>query len=190
MDVATHHDINPETGMIETSGNFMSPFDSDRKLQFLELYKQNGIRLRRACRSMGLSEATVSHHLKIDPVFKEQFDAVERDYIEELEAVSRENALNPKATIERIFQLKCLVPLKYGQENGYSQRSNGQIVINVNGDLLIDAKKRIESMARQIDQNVIDVSANLQNTVQPTQNNASIPSDNANSLNNNSLKSE
>lgn len=179
MDVSTHHNINPDTGMVETSGNFMSPFDSDRKLQFLELYKQNGIRLRRACRSMGLSESTVSHHLKIDPVFKEQFDAVERDYIEDLEATSRDNALNPKQVIERIFQLKCLLPLKYGQSEKTQQ---GNVTINVNGDLLIDAKKRIESMMRQVDHNIVETSANFQNTVQPNDNNALNPPLNTNTL--------
>lgn len=135
--------VDPGTGMVEALGGFPNVFDAERKAHFLELYKAEGIRLRRACRSMGLSEATVNHHLKIDPVFKEQFDAVEKDYLEELEATSRSNALNPKAVIERIFQLKCLLPGKYGQENGYSQRDS-KIVINIQGDMLIDAKRRAE----------------------------------------------
>jgi hypothetical protein len=122
-----YHVINTQTGFLENpaiAGNF----DSQRKTQFLKLYRDNGIRLRRACRSMGLSEATVSHHYKIDPVFREAFDAVERDYIEELEAVSKENALNPKSVIERIFQLKCLLPERYGQEN---KPQKTEIIINL-----------------------------------------------------------
>jgi outer membrane protein assembly factor BamE (lipoprotein component of BamABCDE complex) len=127
----------------------MSAFDSDRKLAFLENYKANGLRLRRACREMGLSEATVSHHLRIDPVFKEKFDAVEHDYIEDLESVSKSNALNPKSVIERIFLLKCLLPDKYGQEN---KPSNQQIIINIDGKLLSKFSER----EKVIDAKIVD----------------------------------
>lgn len=149
--VRTYHSVDPNTGYIQTTGNYPNAFDPVRKEAFLELYKANGLRLRRACREMGMSEATISHHLKIDPVFKEKFDGVEADYIENLEQVSRDNALNnPKAVIERIFQLKCLLPLKYGQENGYSQRGNGQIIINIDGKMLEASRKRDETMDAQV----------------------------------------
>lgn len=149
----TYHQVDPASGMIQSTGNYPTPFDPERKLQFLSLYKLNDLGLRKACRSMGLSEATVTHHLKIDPEFKRLFDECEREYIEDLECVSRQNALNPKSVIERIFQLKCLLPLKYGQEN---KPSNTQPVqININGNLMIDAKRRedfIEArVSREID---------------------------------------
>ena len=137
-DNVPNHVVNSQTGFIESNG-FASSFDSERKLAFLQNYKNNGLRLRRACREMGLSEATVSKHLKIDPQFKKMFDDVESDYLEELQAVSKSNALNPRSVIERIFLLKCLLPEKYGQENKISTQ---QININIDGKMIEMAKKR------------------------------------------------
>lgn len=133
-----NHTINTQTGFIESNA-YPNVFDSDRKQAFLQNYKENGLRLRRACREMGLSESTVSKHLRIDPSFKKLFDAVEEDYLEELQATSRTNALNPKSVIERIFLLKCLLPEKYGQEN---KPQNQNISINFDGMKLEVMKKR------------------------------------------------
>lgn len=149
-----NHVINPSTGMLESNG-YVHAFDSERKAKFLELYKSNGLRLRRACRSMGLSEDTVNKHYKIDPIFKQALDSAEREYIEELEGVSRLNALEPKAVIERIFQLKCLLPDKYGQNE---KSSPSKIVINVTSDLLEKAKK----MEQIVDAQVISSTQNTE----------------------------
>lgn len=163
MDVATYHNINPETGMIETTGNYACAFDSEKKKAFLELYKKNGLAFYRTCKELSVGHSTINHHYEIDPQFKLEFDQAEKEYADELLTVSRRNALEPKMVIERIFHLKSLFPGKYS--DGQKPQGN-QITINVNGDLLIDAKKRIESMTRQLDQDVIDVSANMSQTVQ------------------------
>lgn len=141
-----NHTVDPATGFIVSLG-YANVFDSERKIAFLKMYRENGLRLRRACRSMGLSEDTIHRHYKLDPLFQEQFDAVEKDYIDELEGVSRDNALNPKSVIERIFQLKCLLPLKYGQEN---KPTTQQITINLDGKMLEGMGKREEIIEAQV----------------------------------------
>ena len=142
----------PKTGFLETLDNISHPFTAERKTQFLELYKTNGIRLRRAARSMGISDEVVNRHLQLDPAFKKAFDAVEAEYIEDLEAMSRDQALtNPKAYVERIFQLKCMFPSKYGQE-GWRPLSGGNVTINISGASLVEEKKRQEI----IDAKIID----------------------------------
>ncbi len=157
--VQRYHVSDPVSGMIQTTGNYPTPFDPDRKTQFLELYRANELGIRKACRAMGMSVSTVNHHLKIDPEFKSRFDALEKDYLEDLECVSRNNALNPKSVIERIFQLKCLLPLKYGQEN--KPATNQPIQINISGNLLIDAKSRDDSIDAKVIKEVENESANF-----------------------------
>lgn len=139
---AHNHVLNPETGFIENPA-YPNNFDSKRKLAFLSLYKENGIRLRRTCRAMGLSDDTVNNALRYDSKFKQMFDDVEKDYLEELEATSRENALNPRSVIERIFQLKCLLPAKYGQENRPVQQN---ITLNIDGKILEMVRERAQIM--------------------------------------------
>lgn len=155
----TYHQVDPASGMIQTTGNYPTPFDPERKKQFLSLYKANELGIRKACRQMGMSVSTVNHHLEIDPVFKQEFEAAEKDYIEELECTSRVNALNPKSVIERIFQLKCLLPLKYGQEN--KPNTNQPIQININGNLMIDAKSRDEMIEARVVKEIESESARM-----------------------------
>lgn|SRR3990167_5360089 len=141
-----NHTVDPTTGFIESLG-YANAFDAERKKTFLQVYFENGLRIRRACDSMGLSVDTIHRHYKLDPVFKEQFDAVEAQYLEDLEGVSRINALNPKSVIERIFQLKCLLPIKYGQEN---KPSSHQINVNIDGKFLENMKKRDEIIEAEV----------------------------------------
>lgn len=108
-----NHQINPITGFLENPG-YIDAFHSDKKLAFLALYKSNGLRLYRTLKELGISQDTVQKHYRIDPVFREKYDAVEAEYWDELEGVSRVNALEPKMVIERIFQLKNRFPEKYG----------------------------------------------------------------------------
>jgi hypothetical protein len=136
--LTTTHTVDEKTGMLNPSGNFPQTFDADRKSQFLTVYKNENIGIRKACRKMGMSVSTINHHLKIDPVFKDAFDECEREYLENLECVSRENALNPKSVIERIFQLKCLHPTKYGQENN---SKSTEIVVNIDMGKIAKARQ-------------------------------------------------
>lgn len=135
-----NHTIDPSTGFIESNGS-LHAFDADRKAAFLKNYRANGLRLRNACRQMGLSEATVNKHVNIDPVFREAFEAVEKDYLEDLESTSKSNGLNPRSVVERIFLLKCLLPEKYGQEN---RPQNTNITLSVDGKTLDLIARRSE----------------------------------------------
>lgn len=139
---AHNHVINPETGFLENPA-YISGFNSARKLQFLEVLKNNGLGLYRTCKAIGVKYDTVNKHYKIDPVFKQAYDQAMTEYIDELEATSRVNALNPKSVIERIFQLKCLLPEKYGQEN---RPTSINVAINLDGNMLNLMQKRTETI--------------------------------------------
>lgn len=141
-----NHVINTETGFLENPA-YASNFDSSKKLAFLSLYKQNGLRIRRTCDELGISVDTINRHIRTDPKFKEFFDVAEQEYIEELECVSRTNALNPRSVIERIFQLKCLKPEKYGQENKPTQMN---VQINFDESVLKEIKGRMNAIDAQI----------------------------------------
>lgn len=144
-----NHQINQLTGFIENPG-FEDDFDSERKQAFLEIYKANGMRFKRSCDELHLHRDTVSKHYETDPAFRKAMDDCEKTYIDELQAFSRDNALNNKnATIERIFHLKVLNPSKYGQ----SQKPNKtEITLNFSGNGLkdfVDQGKVIETDAEQ-----------------------------------------
>ncbi len=147
-----NHQINPVTGFMENPG-FIDAFDSDKKVSFLKLYRDNGLKIWNTCRSMGISVDTVNRHYRNDPVFKKAFDEVETEYLDELEGVSRINALNPKAIIERIFQLKALKPEKYGDK-----KNSGEITIQVKIDenVLENLNKRQELLRNVIDAEIVD----------------------------------
>jgi hypothetical protein len=133
-----NHTVDPGTGFLESNG-FPSAFTAERKQQFLNLYRSNGLGLFRTCRLLNMSCSTIHHHYRIDPVFKAEFDEAKAEYGDELEAVSRTNALNPKSVIERIFQLKALFPQKYGELRA---PNTPEITINIDGNIIEMAKKR------------------------------------------------
>ena len=72
-----YHAVDPQSGMVQTTGNYPTAFDAERKKQFLDMYKANELGIRKACRSMGMSVSTVNHHLQIDPEFRRLFDELE-----------------------------------------------------------------------------------------------------------------
>jgi len=133
-----NHTIDPDTGFVESNA-YISSFDAEKKKQFLSLFKSNGLGLYRTCRQLGMSVSTIHKHYQIDPEFKRQFDDVRQEYVDELEAMSRTNALNPKSVIERIFQLKALLPSKYGDQKSSAPT---QINVNLSPDLVEIIKKR------------------------------------------------
>lgn len=127
-----NHTVDPKTGFLECNG-YASAFDGERKLAFLQRYKSNGLAFYRTCNDLGLHYSTVNRACKIDQVFKDAFDQAEREYIDELEATSRTNALNPKAVLERIFQLRSLRPEKYADQRS---TGNAQVTINFGKELI------------------------------------------------------
>lgn len=141
-----NHVVNPETGFLENPA-FANNFDSQKKNLFFKLFYENGLRIRRTCDELGVSIDTVNRHYHIDPKFKQLYDEVKDKYLDELEGVSRINALNPRSVIERIFQLKCLLPEKYGQEN---RPQNLQITVNLDANLMANLKERQKSIDAEI----------------------------------------
>lgn len=135
-----NHTIDPDTGFLESNG-YACAFDAERKTQFLKVFKENGLGLYRTCRALGIGHHTINKHYKNDQVFREAYDQVLQEYADELESVSRLNALNPKSVIERIFQLKSLFPSKYADQR---TQSPTQITINVDGKMIEMMKKRDE----------------------------------------------
>lgn len=131
---SANHIVNPETGFLENPA-YPSDFDSERKLQFLKAYKENHLGFYKTCRQLGLSHSTVNRHYHVDPVFKREFDHAQQIYTDDLEVVSRENAMNPKSVIERIFQLKSLKPEKYAD-----QRREMPLTISINVDSALLSK--------------------------------------------------
>lgn len=154
-----NHTVDPATGYLESNGYALA-FDAKDKVRFLELYKQNGLKARNTCRQMGIAEDTLYRHLRTDQTFRKDFDNIREDYIEELEAVSMTNALQPKAVIERIFQLKANRPEKYGD---VKSGPVAQITINIAPEMLEKAKKRAEIIDAQIvDNQSIQIKQDLQ----------------------------
>lgn len=135
--------IDSETGFTENP-SYITQFDAEKKQTFLAVWKANGLGLYKTCRSLGMSVSTVHHHYKTDPAFKKAFDEVRSEYSDELEAVSRSNALNPRSVIERIFQLKSLFPDRYGDQKIQNQPN---ITINIDGNLIMEAQKRRDILA-------------------------------------------
>lgn len=124
-----NHTVNPLTGFIESKG-YVDAFDSDKKLSFLSVYKKNALKFYRTCGELGVKDETVKKALAIDPAFKAAFERAKTEYYDELEGISRDNALNPKSVIERIFQLKAAFPEKYGDGK---RESNLNVQINLGG---------------------------------------------------------
>lgn len=152
-----NHTIDPATGFVESLG-YASAFDAQRKIKFLEVFRTQGLGLYRTCRALGLSTSTIHQHYRIDPVFKQLYDEAKTEYTDELEATSRVNALNPKSVIERIFQLKALLPEKYGDQKN-SQPP--QITINIDSKLIEDARDRAKILdVDQIVEGQVVASAN------------------------------
>lgn len=141
-----NHSIDSLTGFIQSQA-FPSAFDAETKTSFLQYYRSNGLRLNSTCKAIGVKRDTVKKHMEIDSVFRAAVEEIHADWLEELESVSMTTALNPKSTIERIFQLKCHLPDKYGQEQKQSSQS---VVINITGDLVLDAKRRNNALEAEI----------------------------------------
>lgn len=147
---AENHTVDPQTGFLESTA-YPSAFDAQRKQLFLQVFKSNGLGLYRTCQKLGLAHNTVTKHYHNDPAFKKAYDDAMTEYADELEAVSRENALNPRSVIERIFQLKALVPGKY---NDQRIQSHVEVSINVDGELL----KMVRERERVIDVKEVELS--------------------------------
>lgn len=138
--LAQDHYIHPQP-------NHALAFDDERKQQFLDLYKANGLKCKAACASLGLSFHTIQHHYKVDPAFKAAFDEVQAVYAEELQAKSMQYAMEQKNFMDRCMQLRRLLPAEYAPE-----KSSGptQIVISIDRELVESLKKREQVVEAQL----------------------------------------
>lgn len=142
-----NHTQDNETGYLESNG-FSLAFDAQKKTEFLKLYKANGLRYWKTCEQLGVKGETVNKHLRIDPVFQHDMEKLEAEYVDNLEAMSRDIAMTPKGVIDRMCQLKALLPGKYG---GHENRNHGpQVIINLDGKFLEDMRKREQIIEAQI----------------------------------------
>ena len=128
--------IDNETGMLENK-SYPYAFNVQKKLAFCDLISK-GFGTYKALASLNVSHHSYFEHCKIDSKFKELVKHAEKIYIDSLESVSRENALNPKSVIERIFLLKNLLPFKYADNKQPSQA----VTINIDSNLLASISER------------------------------------------------
>ena len=120
---------------------------------------------------MGLSYHTVNQACKIDTVFKSDFDQLEKEYTDELEAKSLDIALtNDKATLERIFQLRALRPEKYAREN--MREAGLQVTLNIAGFPQEKLKQRNAvidvTTEKELDAPPDDLQITMHNSISPT----------------------
>lgn len=139
--------IDERTGMIDNSENYAHSFTPERKEAFLKLYEENGLRTRRACDELGIGWSSLNSALQHDDEFKRRYDDVLRRYTEKLEHVSRTNALEPKATVERIFQLKALKPERYGGLTKENTARTQNLIFNINTDKMTEALKALKEIS-------------------------------------------
>ena len=132
--------IDNETGMLENKSYPAYNFTIEKKLKVLELVAQ-GIGKYKICDLLNIRHETILNHLKIDNKFLELYKDAEKKYIDNLETTSRQNALNPKSVIERIFLLKNLLPFKYSD----SKQAVQPVTINIDANLLssISARSKV-----------------------------------------------
>lgn len=148
-----YHAVDLETGYLETTGSYGTAFNAERKLEFLRLFRLNSLGFYRTCKDLSLSHATVNHHMEIDPQFKADVEACRREYADELESKSRSVAITKdSATLERIFQLRALLPDKYARD----LKGNGlqKIEINVAGDFISSSKGRAKEIDAEVTQEI------------------------------------
>lgn len=141
----------PETGFLESPVNYITAFDAERKTQFLEILKTNGLRIKAAAKTLGVAFQTIQKHFSEDPSFREAVKAVEQEVADDIQAKSINVALTDKGFMDRAMQLRRLRPNEYLPEK---QGQIGNVTITIQGDLVIDSKKRAEMIDAEIVQEV------------------------------------
>lgn len=142
-----NHVIDPKTGFIENPA-FPSNFSAERKILWLKTFVKCGLGLYKTCEKLGMKVETFNRHYRIDPVFAGEVEKARAEYADRLESVSKENAMNPRSVIERIFQLKAIYPDKYGEK-----KNNGQVNVAINIDS--QSLRKIEKRNRSIDAELV-----------------------------------
>ena len=99
--------------------------------EFLQAVVEEGGKWTIACRNLGLKNYDVWVYFEKNPHFRSEVDRLKKfaedQYYNRLEQISEENAENPKAVTERIFQLNALNSAKYRPKQAGIQANNIQI---------------------------------------------------------------
>lgn len=138
-----NHQIDEETGFLVNPG-FADAFDATRKLAFIQALRANDFKFTKTCQELGVSSHTIIKHRRIDKVFDDKIKEAIQDYADSLEWFSRSQAFEPRATLERIFQLRALKPEIYARD--VNRNTPQSINITVTGDMVFGTNKRIDLM--------------------------------------------
>lgn len=141
--------VHESTGFLEsTKQGEIEAFDATKKLSFIETLRANDFRFAITCQQSGVSPHTIYKHRRNDKAFDDAIQESVKEYAEHLEWVSRQQALEPKATLERIFQLRALLPDRYARD--LKGQGGEKIEINVVGDVMISHKKSFDAVETNI----------------------------------------
>jgi len=133
---------------------YPAAFGPEKKKLFLRAYKASGLRLYATCNKLSISRHTIIDACQKDPDFREAFRQCTNDVVEEIEAKSREMALTDKGFMDRIAQLRALLPEKYARSE-ISGNSIPAITINIDSDTLSKISRRQEMVKKAIDAEIV-----------------------------------
>ena len=152
--------IDPKTGFTSPLNTYITAFSPDRKQKFIDLYFKNSCKFQNTCDQLGLNYHTVWNAFKNDSTFNDKMQESERRYLEQLEDISRVNALHPKSVVERMFQLRSLKPSIYARDNNNKDNNSVNVVVipieeikkmqererSFNGDKFLDVKENKDNV--------------------------------------------
>lgn len=146
-----NHTINPETGFLE-SNNYPDAFNSPKKLIFIEKLMNSDFDLTATCSDLGISKHTFFKHCTIDKAFNQAVSTALNEYKISLDWVSKSEAIKPKNTLERFFQLKALFPERYAREEK-NNSGNIKVTINMDSRFLENARMREQAIETKMVEN-------------------------------------
>lgn len=141
---------NEETGYLES--NISTAFDSQTKLQFLDIAKkireQGGWpNVSSMCKAVGISPRTFTAHLQLDSKFKEDWSEIVHDAADSLESKMFEYAQGKGGYMHMITWLRANQPGKW----------NPDLKVSINADST-ELKGSIDTALTAIDAVIVDKS--------------------------------
>lgn len=130
----------------------------EERYEFLEILKEKDGNLTASAKKIGVSRRTVYRRMTEDLEFKKSVEQVRNEcdlkFVDDLEKVSRTEALVPKNKAERIFHLRANNPEKYRERTNPFLAT--QVNVTVSGVAIKDRAKIIEEIERnRIDESEI-----------------------------------
>jgi hypothetical protein len=104
-----------DSGFLDTgSSTYVSTFDTQKKLKFIELARQFWPNLSKCAEGVGISVQTVYNHLKRDVKFCEEIKAIKTAKLDELEQVAMDSGKDAKkGFLDRAMILRAHRPELY-----------------------------------------------------------------------------